>query len=188
MRNRPNFRSIAAGVLVLSLVQAASVRAEEAKAAPATPVPCAGPEFRQLDFWVGTWDATWPASPGTPAGKGTNRIEKILGGCVISENFEADGSSPLVGKSYSTYSARSKTWQQTWVDNQGSYLALAGDLSDPAGKILAMDSTAPNGKPVKLRMIFKNIAADSFDWSWERSLDGGATWQVQWPIRYTRKK
>ncbi len=74
------------------------------------------------------------------------------------------------------------------MDNQGSYLALTGDLSNPGEKTLAMESVAPNGKPVKLRMIFKNIAADSFDWSWERSIDNGATWQVQWPIHYTRKK
>jgi len=27
-----------------------------------------------------------------------------------------------------------------------------------------------------------------FDWNWERSDDGGATWQVNWNIHYTRKK
>ena len=27
---------------------------------------------------------------------------------------------------------------------------------------------------------------NEFDWSWERSTDGGATWNVIWPIHYTR--
>ncbi len=106
MKN-PILRPILAAAGVLAA--AASLSAAEKKVshpAPAqgtpNPAPCGGPEFRQLDFWVGTWNATWPASPGTPAGKATNRVEKILGGCVVSENFEASGVAPLVGKSYST--------------------------------------------------------------------------------------
>lgn len=158
-------------------------------AAPTPPAaPCTSPEYSGLDFWVGTWDATWPAGGGTPAGTATNRIEKILGGCVISENFEAAGPSPLVGKSYSTFNPRLKKWQQTWVDNQSSYLALDGDFANPEGKIFAMDAVGPDGKARKLRMVFKNVTADAFDWSWERSIDGGKTWQVQWPIHYSRKK
>jgi len=31
-------------------------------------------------------------------------------------------------------------------------------------------------------MVFKNITANKFDWSWEGSKDGGKTSKVQWPI------
>lgn len=154
--------------------------------APAS-VPCSGPEWKQLDFWVGEWDLTWPASPGTPAGAGTNRIEKILDGCVISENFSGSGPTPLVGKSYSTYSPQLKEWQQTWVDNQGSYLDFTGGMQN-GEMILSMERPGPGGKTVNLRMVFKSIQPGTLDWSWERSVDGGKTWQVQWPIHYTRKK
>ena len=150
--------------------------------------PCAGPEWKRLDFWVGEWRATWPATPGNPAGSATNRIEKILGGCVVAENFAGDGQNALVGKSWSTYDAKTKTWRQTWVDNQSSYLDFTGDFSSPNETIFAMDSTGAGGKPVKLRMVFKNISADAFDWSWERSADGGKSWEVRWPIHYARKK
>ena len=51
-----------------------------------------------------------------------------------------------------------------------------------------MERPGPDGKPVKMRMVFKNIRSDSLDWSWERSTDGGKTWTVQWPIHYTRRK
>jgi hypothetical protein len=37
-------------------------------------------------------------------------------------------------------------------------------------------------------MVYKNISADSFDWSWEQSKDGGQSWMVIWPIHYSRKK
>ena len=185
-----------AGALLagLALLSAAAARAADgtppppAAAPPVSPPSCSGPEYRELDFWVGDWDATWPAGPASPAGTARNHVEKILDGCVVSENFEAAGPSPLVGKSYSTFNPKRKTWQQTWVDNQASYLDFVGDLSGPAEKIFAMDSVAPDGRPVKLRMVFKNIASDSFDWSWERSTDGGKSWRVQWPIHYTRRK
>jgi len=44
-----------------------------------------------------------------------------------------------------------------------------------------------DGRPVKLRMVFYNIAADSLDWDWERSDDDGASWTLQWRLHYRRK-
>jgi hypothetical protein len=166
----------------------AAASASLAFASPPAPAPCSGPEWKALDFWIGEWDASWPASPGTPAGTGTNRIEKILDGCVVSENFAGSGPGALVGRSYSTWNPQRKLWLQTWVDNQASYLDFVGDLSKPDEKIFAMERPGRDGKPVRLRMVFHHITPDSFDWRWERSTDGGKTWQVQWPIRYTRKK
>lgn len=176
--------SLARGAALLALAVLALPAGVSADAGS----PCAGPEFKQLDFWVGEWRATWPATPGNPAGTATNRIEKILDGCVVAENFAADGKDALVGKSWSTFDARTKTWRQTWVDNQSSYLDFVGDFSNPAEKIFAMRATGKDGKPVELRMVFKNITADAFDWSWERSTDGGKSWEVRWPIHYARKK
>ena len=43
------------------------------------------------------------------------------------------------------------------------------------------------GQPVKLRMIFYNIDQDELDWRWERSDDGGQTWQLKWHIHYRRR-
>jgi hypothetical protein len=54
--------------------------------------------------------------------------------------------------------------------------------------ILAREVARPDGARALQRMVFKNIGADEFDWSWEASKDGGKTWQVQWPIHYKRRK
>ena len=166
---------------------AASASLVRATSPPPPPAPCSGPEWTGLDFWLGEWEASWPASPGTPAGTGTNRVEKILDGCVVSENFAGNGPGALVGRSYSTFNPQRKLWRQTWVDNQASYLDFVGDLSKPDEKIFSMDATGRDGKPVRMRMVFHHITADSFDWRWEKSADGGKTWQLQWPIRYTRR-
>jgi hypothetical protein len=77
-------------------------------------------------------------------------------------------------------------WKQTWVDNQGAYLDFVGEFKD-GQMILQRETTGPDGKAFLQRMVWKNIAANEFDWSWEASHDGGKSWQVQWPIHYKRK-
>ena len=42
-------------------------------AAPRT--PCAAPEQRQLEFWVGEWDLTWPGEKQGEVAHGTNAGE-----------------------------------------------------------------------------------------------------------------
>src|SRR2546430_355793 len=80
--------------------------------------PCSSGDYRLLDFWVGDWSLSWPASPGgTPAGTGTNKVVRTLDNCVIQELFEADKPIGLHGMSVSTFDAPSGKWKQTWVDN-----------------------------------------------------------------------
>ena len=92
---------------------------------------------------------------------------------------------PLRGISVSTFDVTGK-WKQTWVDNEGSYLDFIGEFKD-GQMILQREATQPNGIKLLQRMVWKNIAANELDWSWEASRDGGKTWQVQWPIHYKRR-
>ncbi len=134
---------------------------------------------------MGDWSLTWPDSPGTPAGNGTNKISRTLDNCVIQELFEADAPVSLHGMSLSTFDKATGKWKQTWVDNSGSYLDFVGDVHDD-GAIFMRDAKDKDGNPIKQRMVYKNFNKDEFDWSWERSEDGGATWKVMWPIHYIR--
>ncbi|HEV2696364.1 MAG TPA: DUF1579 family protein [Terriglobales bacterium] len=147
--------------------------------------PCMEPEQKQLDFWVGEWELTWPENAFNKAGRGTNNVQRTLDGCVVQECFSG-GDSMLRGLSASTYDARAGKWKQTWVDNQGGYLDFVGEFKNDQ-MILGREARRPDGTKIQQRMVFKNIAKKSLDWSWERSLDGGKTWQVVWPIHYQRK-
>ncbi len=145
--------------------------------------PCSSPEFKQMDFWVGEWQATWPApQAGQPEVRGTNVIRKILSDCVVEENFSGPA---FEGKSVSTFNPRNGRWQQTWVDSDGGYLDFVGGADGT--NFIYTRSFVQNGKTIHQRMVFKNIKSDSFDWSWERSEDEGKTWKVVWPIHYSRK-
>jgi hypothetical protein len=149
--------------------------------------PCNAAEQQQLSFWVGEWDLTWPGTKPNEVQHGTNSVRRVLDSCVVQENFSGGTATPLRGTSVSLYDTNAKKWKQTWVDNQGSYLDLVGEFKD-GQMILRHETTNPNGSKSMQRMIFKNIAANEFDWSWEASKDGGKTWQVLWPIHYQRKK
>ncbi len=175
-----------AGEFLLLLVTFSTFITAQTTKVAAQSQPCSGPEQNQLDFWVGSWDLTWPGTNAGEVARGTNTIERVMDGCVIQENFSGGDSMHLRGMSVSTYVPQEKRWKQTWVDNEGGYLDLVGGYSD--GKmILSRESKAPTGSAVHMRMVFKNITRGEFDWSWEKSTDEGKSWQVVWPIHYKRK-
>jgi hypothetical protein len=153
---------------------------------PAPPNPCTTAEQKQLDFWVGEWNLTWPGEKDGEIAHGTNSIRRVMDDCVVEESFDGGDSMHLRGMSVSTYVARSGKWKQTWVDNEGGYLDFVGGFKD-GQMILARETIGPDGTKMLQRMVFKNITPTELDWSWESSRDEGKTWQVVWPIHYKRK-
>ena len=131
----------------------------------------------QFDFWLGEWDCAWEG------GQGSNRIERILDDKVIQENFNGGD---FIGISHSVWDAERKLWCQTWVDNNGIYLDFTGGFRD--GKMILSRDAIVKGEACKQRMVWYNITENEFDWNWERSDDGGETWDIKWQIKYKRKK
>ncbi|MBC7864230.1 MAG: hypothetical protein IAF38_14730 [Bacteroidia bacterium] len=134
-----------------------------------------------MDFWVGTWDAYWSDSL-----KGTNTITKILKSNVVEENFVFNDKS-FIGRSWSVYDSSSKTWNQTWVDDAGAYLLFAGGAEGDKVILNQTNEKINRGKATSMRMVFYNIAKDSFDWDWQSSKDE-INWKSEWLIHYKRKK
>lgn len=168
-------------MLVLMLfVPSASLLAQGGK----NEKPCSQPEASQFDFWLGDWNAEWVNSKGEKQ-TGSNHVVKILGSCVVEENFKAP-SIQFEGKSFSVFNSKSGKWLQTWVDNKGGYLDFTGGFE--GGKmIFTREFTAKNGSEMMQRMVWYNIENDKFDWNWELSADNGKTWKLNWKIHYTRK-
>lgn len=141
-----------------------------------------------FDFWIGEWDMTW-LEPDSTTGTGFNKVEWILDGTVIKENFEGltGSSAGYIGKSYSVYKQTSGEWKQTWVDNTGDYLDFTGEFDDDK-RMFTRTGTDQEGELILQRMIFYNIQPDSFTWDWESSRDNGSTWALNWRIQYERIK
>jgi hypothetical protein len=137
----------------------------------------------ELDFWLGEWGATWEG------GHGTNRLSRILRDSVILEEFdeaeESGGADALHGRSWSVFDAERRLWRQTWVDDQGGYFDLVGGRVDGW---FSFERAAPErGPQARQRMVFRDVTAEAFHWTWESSADGGATWVTRWAIDYRRR-
>ena len=139
-----------------------------------------------LDFWIGKWDLTWDDGNGA-TGTGTNEVYKILGGKVVCENFTglSGKNAGFEGKSWSVYTAPG-TWKQTWVDNSSGYLDFTGSREGDR-VIFSRKGTAGDGREVRQRMVFYDIAENSFTWDWETSADQGEHWNLRWRISYHRR-
>lgn len=160
------------GVLSSSLAQAQ------------TPPPpgCPAEVRRQFDFWVGDWNVT---VGGKPAGE--NRIERILDGCALLENWKGAGG--MSGKSLNFYDPRSERWHQTWVDDRGGSLGLDGAFKDGKMVLIGTQKKDPKtGTTTIDRITWTPLPADQVRQVWETSNDDGKSWAVAFDGLYTRKK
>jgi len=156
-------------------------------ATPAPPPPCSTAEYRQLDFWVGEWDAEFDL-PGGKTGRAVNRITRDeFGDCVIAEHFE-QADIGYRGASHSMFDPLKKKWVQTWVDNGGAYITLVGGPVEGKDHSFELVTVEPRGpKRVHMRMIWQAVKPNSFTWRWQaRQSDG--TYADSWVIRYKRRK
>jgi hypothetical protein len=163
---------------LLGLVLPAPALAQGADSPRRPDTACAAAEFRQFDFWVGEWEVR------TPDGRvaGTNRIEPILGGCALREEWT--GRTGSRGTSYNAYDRSRGRWHQTWVDNEGLLLRLDGGLA--AGRMRLEGETRDSGGARKLQRITWEPLAGRVRQLWEESADGGRTWRVVFDGRYER--
>jgi len=152
----------------------------------AVPVPSPGPapacssaEHRQFDFWVGEWEVRRP--DGRVAG--TNRITRILGGCVLEERWT--GAAGSRGTSVNIYDAGRRRWHQTWVDDEGLLLQLDGGLVE--GRMeLTGETIAEDGKPMRHRITWERLDGGRVRQKWETSRDAGANWSLAFEGVYAR--
>jgi hypothetical protein len=164
-------------VLVLLLAAARALATETLSA------PDADPEFHRLDFWVGQWKV-FDAVTGQL--DGTNRIEKILHGCALIENWtEADGHGE--GKSLFYYNPATGNWKQVWVTDAGTCkekqlvsgapegaVRFQGEIALRGGGTVLDRTTLTPGSDGRVRQVI------------EISRDHGTTWKTVYDAFYVR--
>jgi hypothetical protein len=133
-----------------------------------------------MDFWIGDWAVE--TAQGKPAGQ--SRIELILDGCIVLENWT--GQNGYTGKSFNLYHRDSKSWEQLWVDNQGQLTRYVGEAK--GGDIFYRTESVEDGKKILRRMTFFQKGPDRVRQLGESSADGGATWKVEYDLFYKRKE
>ncbi|MCB9230319.1 MAG: hypothetical protein H6581_01535 [Bacteroidia bacterium] len=158
-------------ILLLPLLFVSGFYLKAQSATEAKKPPCTDPEYRQFDFWVGDWKVY-----SNEKLVGTNRVDLILGECVIMENWEGAGGSN--GKSFNTYNAKTHLWEQTWVDNGGNTIHFSGKFSDGAMRMRGSDISLHDEQAILYSMDFTPNPDGSVRQLWQASRDSGNTWKV----------
>lgn len=126
---------------------------------------CCSESHVDFDFWLGSWEVKDTAGVVV----GHNKIEKLEGGCLVSEQWT--GAKTSTGRSYNYYDPSDKLWHQHWIDNSGLILDLSGGKS---GETMVLTSEELKGQ---------NIPFYRHQISWQPKEDGTVvqTWNMLGP-------
>jgi hypothetical protein len=163
------------GLILLGIVA-------QAGAAPAPAAAnCPAPEYHQLDFWLGDWDTQDLESKDT-ASVARTHVDPIAAGCAVHELYEqTDG---LIGDSILSYDPVRKQWQQTWVTNRGSIMAIYGDFKDGV-LTLQGEMHLRDGRMVQQRITW-NAQDKGVRETGVLSKDGGKTWESAFDVLFLK--
>lgn len=173
-------RSVASIAATLGMAVPA-VAQSPAPPAPIAPPACAGPEYRQFDFWVGKWDVR---PNGKPTVVAHSLIESLYGGCAIRENWM-----PLKGGgggSLSGYDSNTGQWRQAWIDSSGTRVDFTGKYAGDA-MVITGNWRGVNGlgKDGLVRMTYTRQPGGAVRQLGEVSTDGGKSWGPSFDFIYS---
>ena len=141
---------------------------------------CDAAEYHQLDFWLGDWDVF--DSDNAKELVARTHVDSIAAGCAVHELYEQNDG--LIGDSILSYDAVRKAWQQTWVTNRGSFMAIVGQLKDGA-LTLEGEVHLKDGKILLQRITWKTQGNDVRESS-VISKDQGKTWQAGFDVMFRK--
>lgn len=182
--NNPTLATLA---LAACFGATASTQAQQAPR-PTQPYCEVTPEYRQFDFWLGTWDV-YNNAPGDNNGKhaGVNVIEKGEGGCVLYERWKGDGGGS--GFSMNYYNAIKKEWRQVWIAPAAYSIDYSGGL-DEAGRMVLEGTIYVDrrGDSVPFRGTWTPNADGTVRQFFEQYDAESDSWQPWFDGKYVRRK
>lgn len=149
-------------------------------------VPIPKEKARQFDFWLGDWNVrnrhANPDGSWRDGGLAKARVNKVLGGKAILEQWTGQGSLGLRGFSLRTYDAEQKRWEIVLNWHSGapsSFSYMVGNFEDERGEFF------PPSGPKRTRFTFSKAKKNSCQWDQALSADG-KQWRTNWIMSFTR--
>ncbi len=95
---------------------------------------------------------------------------------------------PFEGMTLRLFNPASEEWSLYWVDSVTPILQppLVGRFRDGRGEFFTDDRF--EGKPIRIRFLWIDCSERSGRWEQAFSADGGATWETNWVMEFTRPK
>jgi hypothetical protein len=164
------------------LAASASLPAPRCFAAADPPACASNPDRRALDFWLGSWNIN-VANESTNA---TSSVTLDLDQCLVVERW--DGGDGHTGENVFGYSADDQSWHGLFADSQGRIHLF------PTGRVAAGSATFTgpsrdsDGKTELNRITIRRVSATQVEQVWQKSADGGKSWNTVFHGEYTRKR
>jgi hypothetical protein len=167
-----------AGLGAASALMPAATSADESQ-------PCSdNPMSRELDYWVGNWEVSYP---GGPKGKGSiSKVEPELDHCLFVEQW--GDSKGHRGENVFAYGKDDQTWHGLFADNRGRlHVFVEGKVAAGTAEFLG-PSRGADGGTVLNRVRVIRVDANTLKQIWEKSVDSGKTWISEFVLDYTRAR
>lgn len=169
-------------LLALCFVASASMLAPRSFAA-SDAAPCtADPQHRALDFWLGAWNINVPNESTTA----TSHVTLELDRCLIVERW--DGGDGHSGENLFGYSADDQSWHGFFADNHGRVHLFLDGRATPGSATFTGPSRDSDGKTELNRISIRRVSATQVEQLWQKSSDGGKSWNTVFKGEYTRKR
>ncbi len=139
------------------------------------------PGFRELDFWLGSWEVSATEGPKL----GSSEVATRVNDCLIVEDFVTPKG--MQSRSYVFYDFATATWHRSYIDENGEYVTLSGALEQDGGSprmVMTGTDVGPNGEEFDLRVTIEPLGPDLVRQAWEVSDDGGASWKPALSLDY----
>src|SRR5262245_50096358 len=149
---------------------------------------------RDFDFLIGTWkvhnrrlsqrlagSTTWEEF------EGTSTTRSVWGGGANMDEYDATGPSGRIqGMTVRLYNPRSRQWSIYWANRANGVLdtPMIGGFRDGRGEFY--DQEMFEGRSIYVRFIWSAVTPTSCRWEQAFSADGGATWETNWVMEFTR--
>lgn len=140
-----------------------------------------------FDFLAGGWrianrmlsNGAWIEFPGEAT------VQKVLAGNGSIEELRIPARN-FSGLGIRLYDAAAGVWNDHWVNGQQRTVGTpqSGTFENGVGTFLSDEED--NGQPIKARGVWDRITPTSCRWYQSSSRDGGATWNDNWYMDWTR--
>lgn len=187
-------------VAALAAASAAGVLgASDASAQAPERAPAAGAELdahrRDFAFLVGRWNVRHHRLKGRLVGStewedfnGVSTLWLTLDGLgTIDDNVLEIPSGTYRAVGVRAFDPVTRQWAIWWLDGRSPTnidAPVRGGFANGVGVFEADDSL--NGRPIRVRFRWSEITAHSARWEQAFSPDGGASWEVNWVMHFTR--
>jgi hypothetical protein len=152
-----------------------------------------------FDFLAGEWRIAQRRFTGRDASgaevwdefEGEATVHKLLDGAVSVEELRIPARN-FSGMGLRLFDEKKGLWSDHWVNGKQTVIEgepMYGGFTGVAAQregIFQSDDTGDDGKPVRVKGVWDRITPTSCRWWQATSRDGGATWQLNWTMDWTR--